>query len=130
MIYWNIPRLGGIMKIKEIIDKVDEMKPNSILEKKKVDWISELDGKAYEEIFSRAADYTEGFTPYQYGSHEEVSVLIPFPYTDIYEYYLSAMIDKINEEIQSYNNNTAMFNESYEKFAAYYRRNHIPKSFR
>jgi hypothetical protein len=118
------------MKIKEIIDKVDEIKPNNIHEKKKVDWINELDGKAYEEIFSRAADYTEGFVPYQYGSHENVSVLIPFPYTDIYEYYLSAMIDKTHEEIQSYNNNTAMFNESYEKFAAYYRRNHIPKSFR
>lgn len=116
------------MRLKDAIDKVDRLKANIVDHPDKVDWISSLDGKVHEEILSRAADYKEAFAPYDKDSNPVLAV--PFPYDDIYQYYLFAQIDKTNSEMESFNNNVALFNSEWNEFAAYYRRTHVPKAWR
>lgn len=114
------------MKLKEAIDIVDRLKPNNIDEPDKIRAISELDGLIHQDIYSKASDYIDLFTPYKSGD-EEKTLLIPFPYDDMYINYLSAKVDFLSGEIASYNNNMTLYNTSCDNFAAYYRRNHIPK---
>ena len=111
------------MTVKEVLDKLNRMKPNTVDNKDKYDWLNELDGIIHERIYSRAADYTEVFTPYEYDVDNDRETLIPIPYTEIYLHFLSAKIDADNGEFISYNNN--MYND----FAAYYRRNHMPRGY-
>lgn len=116
------------MKVKEILDKVNRLKINSVDDIDKLDWINDLDGLVHKDILLRAEDYTGEFAPYTVDDLEK-TVLVTFPYEEIYIHYLSAKIDLINGEIASYNNNIALFNDMYEKFAAYYRRMHVPKGW-
>lgn len=53
-------------------------------------------------------------------------LLVPFPYTDMYLFYLSAQIDLGNAEIAKYNNNKQLFNNAYLTFSDYYTRTHMP----
>ena len=53
-------------------------------------------------------------------------LLVPFPYTDMYLFYLSAPIDLGNAEIAKYNNNKQLFNNAYLTFSDYYTRTHMP----
>ena len=48
-------------------------------------------------------------------------------YGDIYVNYLAAKIDYKNEETERYNNSVAAYEASFQAFASYYRRNHMPK---
>ena len=67
-------------KIREIIKRVDEMKPNAFSEPIKVRW------------------------------------MIDFPYDDLYDLWLGAMIDFENGEYNKYQNTMEMFNSRYYEF--------------
>lgn len=114
------------MKLIEAINEFNDLVPNTLGEKHLINAINELDGLAYDEIFAKAADTLFIFEPYT-NLDKDRELLIPAPYSDIYFYYLSAKNDFINREFAAYNNDISMFNTKYEGFAAYYRRNHMPK---
>lgn len=116
------------MKLKDLLNKIDRLKPDAVDQQDKIDWINTLEGKVHEEILSRATDYSGEFVPYTEADDSELS--IPAPYDDIYFYYICAQIDYLNNEIVSYNNNISLFNSKWDDFAAFYRRNHVPKSWR
>ena len=113
--------------INDVIEKVDKLKPNTYDSKDKFDWINELDGLIFQNILSRAEDTDFTFTPYDYETDIDADVLVQAPYNDIYFYFLSAKIDYNDNEITSYNNNISTYNSYYDDFAAFYRRNHVPK---
>ena len=119
------------MTLREIIEKVDRLKPNQYEETDKVDWVNELEGKLIEEVFSRGIDYAEyvpaDFTGYKWETDADKVLLVPNQFSDIYIKYLFAQIDFHNAEFTRYNNSTMMFNAVYDEFAAYWRRNHIPR---
>ena len=117
------------MKIIEAITQIDEMKPNQYDEKQKIRWLSELDGKVFNEIIlthRHACDIAFE----QYGADDiqtlERVLLVPSPYTGIYIEYLAAQIDYRNGEMDRYRNSMIMFNSAYEEFAAWYTRTHMP----
>lgn len=115
------------MKIINLLSKIDRLKPNTVEGEDKFEWINELEGIIYKNIFARAADTTFNFAKYDFDADQETELLVPFPFDDIYFHYLSAKIDYTEGEINSYNNNMSLYNTMYEEFAADYRRNHIPK---
>lgn len=113
------------MKLKDMLDKVDRLKPNNMDTQDKIDFVNELDEKVHNEIFLRAADYDGEFIKHEEDIDSEL--LVSSPYDVIYLYYLSAQVDYQNSEIASYNNNIALYNSEYKDFAAFYRRNHRPR---
>ena len=110
------------MKGMDIIDRLDLMEPNQYTPWQKIQWLSVLDGKVYEEVIRPHEAEPAGFAPYQTGREE---LLIPFPYgEDIYYYYLQAMIAAENSETQRYNKRMTMFNNAYTEYLNWYSRNH------
>lgn len=119
------------MTLREIIERVDRLKPNQYEETDKVAWVNELEGKLIEEVFGKAVDSAEyvplEFTGYDWGTDADTVLLVPNQFCDIYVKYLFAQIDFHNAEFTRYNNSTMMFNAVYDEFAAYWRRNHMPR---
>lgn len=124
------------MTIKEAIDRVDRLKPNRYKDKDKVMWLSELDGQVYEEII-KAHEHDEElapFTPYEYTEPVEgeepawhsIQLLVPFPYCEVYEHWLSMQMDIVNAELNKYATDKTLFNSAYMTYGDYYTRTHMP----
>lgn len=134
------------MKVREAIETVDRLHPNTIDAGDKVRWLSELDHSVWDEVIQTKEDaiyvpieevenpvipvpeVLKEFVPYEYGVNEETELLITSPYTEVYIAYLAAKIDMYSNDISSYNNNMQLFNAAYEEYVAWYNRKHMPRS--
>ena len=81
------------MTVSSLIEIVDLKEPNSITNGEKIAWLSDLDGKIFEEVIKTHEGQdpeTDTFTPYSEGTED---LLIDDPYAQgIYVNYLIAMI--------------------------------------
>ena len=57
----------------------------------------------------------------------ESQMLLGSEYTDMYAYYVVAMIDLANQNITMYNNSVAMFETLYDSWRKKWRRENLPK---
>ena len=57
---------------------------------------------------------------------EEPDMLIPSPYNMFYVYWLMTKIDQLNQEMEKYNNDRALFENAYQQAADWYNRTHMP----
>lgn len=120
------------MYISEAIDQADKLKPNAYMQEEKVRWLSDIDGRIFEEIISKHKGSSEGqalFTGYD-GTTDihNTKLLVPYPYTELYIHYLKMQMDLNNEETVKYNNDKALFNVEYLAFMDYWNRTHMPDS--
>lgn len=112
------------MKIQEAIDYLDEVKPNQYPFEIKLQWLSELDARLYEDIIkTHEGDVPEVTFPY---TDSQTELLAPFPHTCIYADWMRAKIDDANGETARYQNSMIMFNAEYEEFARWYNSTHMP----
>ena len=112
----------------EVINRIDNLKPNRYDQAAKVKWLSTLDGMVKKEII----DTHEGgediiFNGYTDETPLTTNLIIPAPYDDAYIRYLEMQIDYANGEYPKYNNSAEAFNEVYTAFKRYYNRTHMPK---
>jgi len=70
-------------------------------------------------------EQTEEFSGYGENDYE-TELLIEEPYAEVYTFYIMSMIDYYNGETARYANSSAMFNNAYMEYAAYYNRTHEP----
>ena len=129
------------MKIKECFDMIDMLKPNAYDESLKYKWLNTVEKDIFDNIILLAKPpkkppMPEGemdnkkkmvFEPYVEGIDEEKELIAYSPFDMLYVYYICAQIDYWNNEITSYSNSMAMYNERYQSFAAEYRRRFMPK---
>lgn len=115
------------MTIAELIAECDKNKPNAYDEKTKTQWISEVEGIVIDEILNKAEGNEIEFEKYDYDRDGGKALRVPDRFNDLYLNYLYAKIDFNNAEYTRYNNSVMMYNASYDSFAGYYRRNHMPK---
>ena len=66
------------------------------------------------------------YTGYTQDTDPGTVLIAPFPYDEIYGYYLMAQVDLQNQEIAKYNNDKALFNHAYEMLSDYWTRTHMP----
>lgn len=114
------------MTVKELFDLVDQIRPNAFTEREKLHFLNTIEGKVYREILEKAEKGAEEFLPFREGE-EERELAVPIPYTDIYIYYLAAMIDFYNGDAGRYNDTMVLSNTAWDDYAAYYREKHRPK---
>ena len=100
------------MKVTDAIKRADALRPNPFSEQEKFQWLSELDGKIARDILK-----TEDFSPYTYPDGGERELLSEDAYTDIYLFYLCAMIDFFSRDYGEYNNSMLLFNSLFEEYA-------------
>ena len=110
--------------INEVIERVDKVKLNGYEDTSKADWLMELDGKIYIEVFRETGPEPPRESP----RDGDAELLVPRPYDNLYDLYLYAMIDFHNREISNYNNSTAMFNAALDEYKKHYHRTHLPPS--
>lgn len=115
------------MNIAKLISMCDELKPNQYDTEQKTQWLSEIEATVIDEILNQAEGNEIKFEGYDYNIDSGKELLVPDAYADLYLNYLMAKIDYFNAEYGRYNNSMTMFNLSYDRFAAYYIRNHMPK---
>lgn len=115
------------MKVNEAIALVDRLKPNKFSQEDKIKWLSEIDGLIVRELVDSHEDSPiEGeFSGYTDDDMDAV-LIAPFPYDQLYRWYLECQIDLGNMEINKYNNSKTMFNNAYMTFTDFYNRTHMP----
>ena len=114
------------MTINEAISLVDTLKPNQIPDEIKVRWISILEGKIINEIIltHELADIVD-FNGYTIDDMD-TELLVPDTYSDVYVFYIEAMIDQTNNEGARYASSMNCFNNAWQEYANYYNKNNKP----
>ncbi len=115
------------MKIKEAIARFDTLYPNAFSHSEKLMWLSELDGKIYNEILSLYENSPVFFDGYTSSTNESTELLVPFPNDDIYIKFMCLKTDLINSDIKRFNNSAMLFNSAFACFANEYNRTHTYK---
>ena len=115
------------MTLGKLIEKIVEQKGQQYDAQILTDWVNEIEGQVVEEVINQAEGYNIAFVPYDYTQDAERTLQIPDRFQDVYINYLYAKIDFNNQETERYNNDVAMYNASYEAYAAWFRREHRPK---
>lgn len=115
------------MTIIEAISRTDALKQNTYSQEQKVAWLNKLDGMVKRHII----DTHHGgdgitFTGYTDETPTDTELLVPEPYTDMYQRWLEAQIDLANGEYRKYNASITLFNTEYQVYASDYHRNHMP----
>lgn len=123
------------MTIREAINRADTIRPNQYTDEIKIQWLSELDERIFNDIISTHEDnpyidtIDEGGNtvkgivfPY---TDDSISLIAASPYDVLYSSYLVAMIDEANEETTRYTNSSIKYNVQYQDYAKWYNRNHL-----
>lgn len=105
------------MKVKEAIQKADELRPNAVKEAQKAEWLYELEGRVAETV---GVECPVNSWP------DDAELLMGAPCASIYYLYLCAMIDFSCEDTELYANDSAIFNTAFGEAISYWRRHNKP----
>ena len=111
------------MKLKEMLDYIDDLRPNSYGTDNKLKWINEIEADVVKMICKTEEGKTFVWVPYK-DIDMDKTLLMPNEYSDAYYHYILAKIYYNDDEISRYNNEIQMFNNIYSQFKAEYTRNH------
>lgn len=108
------------MTISSAIAKANELRPNTFSDEQKFNWLMVLEGQV--------AEMMEKEMPKDNFPNMAKELLMPYPYDNIYQLYLAAIIDYYNAETALYQNDSVVFEEAKRDAFAWYRRQNKPKS--
>ena len=119
------------MTIREALETVDRLKPNQYGSADKLRWLSELDGIVYRDIICthEHEKEPEPFTGYGEDVDLETQLLIPWPYDEIYRWYLGMKICDANGETTKYANEAAKYNSYNQGYFNAYNQAYMPKQY-
>lgn len=113
------------MKIQEVLEWVDEVKPNAFSGKVKTAWVSALEGRIGLEVFLMAPEEVKRLR-YSWPEDLDAELLVEPPYDDIYGLWLCAKIDEANGEYDRYQNAARIYNEHYGSFLRWFAQMYDP----
>lgn len=105
--------------IREVIERVDEAKPNAFSEKQKLYWLTALDGQIAADTF--LMDIVEiRQLQHQYPDGMDRGLLVEYPHDEVYDLWLMAKIDFENGEYNKYQNTMEAYNAAYRNFRRWF----------
>ena len=121
------------MQIKDVLARVDEVKANDWSKELKLSWLSEIEHQVKAEVFdthymnekdtARAA----AFAGYNAETPEETELLVPEPYSTLYQYYIEAQIARADGDKSQNHDATPLFDNMYLTYRRYVNRTQMPK---
>lgn len=114
-----------MVTISEIIERVDDTKPNAFTAKTKMAWIGELDGKIAADVMMMNIVEVRQLE-YSYPEDLTSQPLVDFPHDSIYDLWLGAKIDFENGEYTKYQNSMEQFNAHYGNFVRWFASTYEP----
>lgn len=116
------------MTINEVLDEVDRIaKNNSIDRNQKIKWLDRLDRSIFNDLLQYKKDNVESFDGYDVDDDEDTELLAVTPYDELYVYYVLAQINLIQQEIDFYNNNYAIYEDKYRNYRDFINRTYRTK---
>lgn len=109
------------MTISQAISRTNDLCPNPYTESQKKLWLSRLDGIIKKEIHGSDEPLPDYAT-----AAGTTELLVPFPYDEIYIYWLITQIYLNNAEMDNYNAELVLYNTAYVDYANYYNRTNMP----
>lgn len=117
------------MTIIEAITKVNKLKPNTIDDGIKVEWLSKIDSLIFTDtIKAHRKNATTSILPnlpnefVPYDENEDCELIVPYTYEDLYLYWLEAQINYWQDDIDAYNKAMTRFNEMFSAFSNWFNR--------
>lgn len=107
------------MKLREVIELADDMKPNAFSNRVKVLWLNALEGRIAADVLLLAPEEVRGLS-YRYPEDLDTELLITPPHDDLYLLWLQAKIDEANGEYDKYQNTMQIYNEYYGNFLRWF----------
>ena len=116
------------MTIQGALDMADQLKPNMMSRAMKIAFLNELDGKIHTEVIMTHAHAAEEETLPVYDTETDpgTELLIPSPYDGFYPYWIMSRIDELNQEMDKYNNDRALFENKYQEATDWINRTRMP----
>lgn len=114
------------MTIEKAISLFDSQRRNDVTASLKIEWLSELDWKIYEELLKKRYDIQ--FNGYTSGTSTSTELLAPEAFSEIYPAYLIMKTDYMNAETGRYNNSASVFNRLYYELTSFVNREKPIKS--
>ncbi len=105
------------MKLKEVIEFADSIKPNGFTDEQKTRWLSDCEGMVQTQVFLLAP---EEIVTYHWQEDKETELLVCPPHEKLYISYLCALIDFANGEYGKYQNSMQMFNSEFSEFMRWF----------
>lgn len=109
------------LTVMDVLDYVDEVKPNSYSRRVKLIWLRELEFRVQTDVMLLAAEST--VTVPDDDTHE---LLVPLPWAEIYYDYLFMKLSEHLEESSEQNNRATTFEAAYKRFERWYARTYAP----
>lgn len=107
------------MKLREAIERVDDIKPNAFSSAVKTDWLNALEGRIAADVLLLApAEIAQ--LRYTYPADQNTELLVDPPHDDIYTLWLAAKIDEANGEYNKYQNTMQIYNEHFGDFVRWF----------
>lgn len=107
------------MKVGEVIERVDAVKPNAFDSLAKVEWLNALEGRIAADVLLLAPAEL-GQLRYRWPEDRDTELLLAPPHDDIYGLWLQAKIDEANGEYNKYQNTMQIYNEHYGNFVRWF----------
>ena len=111
--------------INEVLERVQRTKPSNMDDRDKARILLELDRRIFEEITRE--DEPDHTPPGNWPEDGDWELIVPAPYDNLYDLYLTAMLEYWMREYDGYNNTVGLFTEAYDEFRSRWRRDHRPK---
>lgn len=122
------------MTITDLFTFVDSMRPNAVPQDVKLRFLNDLEGRAYMMIGPspdphRMSGRSPGpffheLLPIHVYTEEDLitsaELSIPDPFSEVYRWYLAAMIDVYDGQTELYANDSALYNEAWDRYAKWY----------
>lgn len=117
------------MKIKDAIDRADEMQPNAFSQHDKIKWLSSVESIIFRKIIVTHEGHHEHF----HGFNDDTDLfktelVAPEPWDELYVHWLIAQMALNNKEYAAYNMHIQLYDTLYEDFSKWYTRSIMPKS--
>lgn len=116
------------MNIQEALDLADGMKPNMMTRQTKIHFLQEIDQKIYTEILlTHEHEAEEEVMPeYDTETDDGTELIVPDPYSSLYPFWIMSRIDLLNQELDKYNNDRALFENAYNEMHDWWNRTKMP----
>lgn len=111
--------------IRNIVDRVDELRPNQYSEAMKLAWLSELEGKIAADVMLMRIDEIRNLE-YSHPESMEAEPLVTYPHQEVYVYWLMAQIDFANGEYNKYQNSMEMYNQYFGNYVRWFANTYEP----
>lgn len=101
------------MTVKDIIDHVDNVKPNSYDLETKLLWLNEVEGRCLTDVHKKEV------TDLNLLKSDTDELVIPYMFATAYIYYIIAMIDFLCGEFDKYRASSSAYNKVMSDYAKF-----------